>query len=142
MGYFKSVAGELAVGDLALSRRLNDVGVATEAWFDSVSMHRRQQKIFDIENLFKVEPYTRGMVADDTSVTAKSYVIKPKQVIADMSALVDYWGAQGWTKNVDIVKESITAEINAGYNSRIDTEVTDDEAQALRIIATLYKFLF
>lgn len=142
MGYFKSVAGELVIGDLALSLRLNDVGAATEEWFDSVSMHRRQQKIFDIENLFKVEPYTRGMVADDTSVTAKSYVIKPKQVIADMSALVDYWVSQGWTKNGDIVKESITAEINAGNNSRIDTEVTDDEAQALRIVAALYKFLF
>ena len=142
MGYLKNIADELVVGDLATSYRTNDAGAATEEWFDSVSIHRRQQKIFDIENLFTAEPYTRGMLADDTSVTAKAYVIKPKQVIADMSALVDSWNAQGWTKNVDVVKASITAEINESNNSRIDTEVTDDEAQALRIVAVLYKFLF
>ena len=103
---------------------------------------KNEQKIFDIETLFTAEPYTRGMLADDTAVTAKAYVIKPKQVIADMSALVDSWNAQGWTKNVATVKASITAEINESNNSRIDTEVTDDEAQALRIVAVLYKFLF
>ena len=142
MGYFKNVADSLVIGDLALSYRLNDVAAATEEWFDSVSMHRRQQKIFDIENLFTAEPYTRGILADDDSITAKEYVIKPKKVIADISALVDTWDAQGWTKNATEVKASITAEINAGNNSRIDSEVTDDEAQALRIVAILYKFVF
>lgn len=142
MGYFKSVAGELVIGDLALSRRLNDVGAATEEWFDSVSMHRRQQFIFDVENLFKAEPYIRGMVADDDSVTAKAYVIKPKQIIADMFALIDFWDSEGWVKNVATIKESVVAEINSGNQSRMDTEVTLDEAQALRIIANLVKFLF
>lgn len=142
MGYFKNVADSLVIGDLALSYRLNDVAAATDEWYDSVSMHRRQQKIYDIENLFLAEPYTRGMLADNASVTAKDYVIKPKMVIADMSALVDSWDAQGWTKNAADVKASITAEINTGNQSRIDSEVTDDEAQALRIVAILYKFLF
>lgn len=142
MGYFKSVAGELAIGDLALSRRKNDVGAATEEWYDSVSMHRRQQFIHDVENIFKAEPYIRGMVADDASVTAKAYVIKPKQVIADMFALIDYWDGQGWVKNVATIKESVVAEINESNQSRIDQEVTLDEAQALRIVANLVKFLF
>lgn len=142
MGYFKTIAGDLVIGDLALSYRTNGVGAATAEWYDSVSMHRRQQKIFDIETLFQNEPYIRGIVADDTSITDKPYVIKPKKVIADMSALVDNWNEQGWTKNAADVKASIAAEINASNNSRIDTEVTDDEAQALRIIAVLYKFLF
>ncbi len=142
MGYFKSVAGKLSIGDLALSRRLNDVAAATEEWYDSVSMHRRQQFIFDIENLFKAEPYTRGMVADDDSVTAKAYVIKPKQIIADMFALIDFWDGQGWVKNVSTIKESVVAEINESNQSRLDAEVTLDEAQALRIVANLVKFLF
>lgn len=142
MGYFKNIAGDLVIGDLATSYRTNDVGADTEEWFDSVSIHRRQQKISDIESLFTAEPYTRGMLADDESITAKAYVIKPKQVIADMSALVDSWNAQGWTKNAAAVKASIAAEINESNNSRIDSEVTDDEAQALRIVAILYKFLF
>ena len=142
MGYMKNIAGVLAIGDLAISYRTNDAAAATEEWFDSVSIHRRQQKIHDIESLFTNEPYTRGMVADDTAVTAKAYVIKPKQVIADLSALVDFWVSEGWTKNAAIVKASIVAEINSSNNSRIDAEVTDDEALALRIVAILYKFLF
>ncbi len=142
MGYFKSIVNKLAIGDLALSRRLNDVAAATDEWYDSVSMHRRQQFIFDIENLFKAEPYTRGMVADDDSVTAKAYVIKPKQIIADMFALLDFWDSEGWIKNVATIKESVVAEINATNQSRLDSEVTLDEAQALRIVANLVKFLF
>ena len=141
MGYFKSVSGRMVVGDLALSRRLNDVAAATTEWYDSVSMHRRQQKIFDMENVFKSEPYTRGIVADNDSISSKDYVIKPKMVNADIAALVNSWDLQGWTKNAATVKASITAEINALNSSRIDGEVEDDEAQALRIIAILYKYL-
>ena len=142
MGYFKGDTGQLRVGDLALSRRLNDVAAETNEWYDSVSMHRRQQKIFDMENLFSAEPYTRGIVSSDDSITSKPYVIKPKKVIADLSALVDSWVSEGWTKNGDTVKASITAEINSGNNSRIDSEITDDEALALRIVAIAYKYLF
>ena len=142
MGYFKGDTGQLRVGDLALSRRLNDVAAETNEWYDSVSMHRRQQKIFDIESLFTAEPYTRGIVSSDDSITSKPYVIKPKKVISDLSALVDSWVSEGWTKNGDTVKASITAEINESNNSRIDAEVTDDEALALRIVAIAYKYLF
>lgn len=142
MGYFKASTGEMRIGDLALTYRKNAVNAPTEEWFDSVSMHRRQQKIYDIDILFNSSPYTQSMVTDNTSITTKAYVIKPKQVIADLSNLVDNWGLQGWTKNVDIVKASIASEINAVNNSRIDAELTDDEAQALRIIAMKYAFLY
>ena len=86
--------------------------------------------------------HLESILSSDDSVTTKAYVIKPKKVIADLSAMVDLWDAQGWTKNAAAVKASIVAEINAGNNSRIDSEVTDDEAQALRIVAVAYKFLF
>lgn len=142
MGYFKADSGEMRIGDLALTYRTNAVSAPTEEWFDSVSMHRRQQKIYDIDNLFSAEPYTQAMVTDNTSITTKAYVIKPKQVIADLSNLIDGWGLQGWTKNVDVVKASLAAEINTINNSRIDAEMTDDEAQALRIIAMKYAFLY
>lgn len=142
MGYFNSINGEMIVGDLALSYRTNGVGGAATDWFDTVSLHLRQQKIFDMENLFKNEPYSRAMLSSDDSITSKTYVIKPKKVISDFSALVDSWDLQGWTKNASAVKASIKAEINGTNNSRIDSEVTDDPAQALRIVAILYKFLF
>jgi phage tail sheath gpL-like len=142
VSYLVTINDGLAIGDLATTYRTNGVGAATEEWFDSVSIHRRQQKIYDLETLFKNEPYSRGMIADNDSITAKPYVIKPKKVIADLSALVDNWASEGWTKNAAEVKASIAAEINATNNSRIDAEVTDDEAQALRIIAIAYKFLF
>jgi phage tail sheath gpL-like len=102
----------------------------------------RQQKVYDIEQVFLGSPYTQGMLADDDSISTKPYVIKPKKVIADMSALVNSWDAEGWTKNAAEVKASITAKINAGNNSRIDTAVTDDEAKALRIVSAVYNFLF
>lgn len=142
MGYFKSVSGLLRIGDLATSYRTNPQAAATEEWFDTVSVSLRQQKIFDIENIFLNEPYTRGMVAGDDSISNKTYVIKPKKVVSDLSALVNFWDEEGWTKNAAEVKASISAEINTGNNSRIDATVTDDEAKALRIVAVLYNFLF
>ncbi len=142
MGYMKSISNSMVLGDLATSYRTNSTGGATERWYDTVSTSRRQQKVYDTENLFKGSPYNRAMVGDDDSTSTKDYVIKPKKVISDFSVLVDFWVAQGWTKNGDAVKASIKAEINAGNNSRIDTEVTDDEAQALRIVAVLYKYLY
>lgn len=142
IGYFKGDTGELLVGDLALSYRTSGTGGESSAWFDSISMHRRQQKIYEIEQLFLAEPYSRGVVADDTSISDKPYVIKPKKVVADICALVDSWAAEGWTKNAAAVKASVTAEINSTDNSRIDSTVTDDEALALRIIGVLYNFLY
>lgn len=141
-GYFKTATGEMKVGDFATSYRTNDAGSSTESWFDSVSTSRRQQKVYDLENLFNSDPYVRGIVADDTTISSKSYVIKPKKVIADISALVDFWNTEGWTKNAAEVKASITAEINSSNNSRIDASVTDDEALALRIVGVAYQYLF
>jgi phage tail sheath gpL-like len=142
MGFCRIISGSLKAGDMAISYRTNAVGAATEEWFDSVSQTRRQQLVYDVEQLFKNEPYIRGIVADDTSITTKSYVIKPKKVISDLSALVDAWSLNGWVKNAASIKESIAAEINAGNNSRIDAEMTIDEALALRIVGIVEKFLF
>lgn len=142
MSYFTSVSGSLITGDIALSYRKNNVGVLDESWFDLVSLTLKQEKTYEIENVFKSEPYVRGVVVDNDTVTNKPYAIKPKKVIADLSALVNSWGENAWSKNIEAVKASITAEINATYNSRIDSSVTDDEAKALRIVNVLYRFLF
>ena len=140
--YFKTVVGEMVIGDLALSYRTNASGADTEEWFDLVSLTLRQQKVYEIETLFTTGDYIRGIVADDSNVSTKAYVIKPKRVIADMANLVDGWDSEGWTKNAATVKASITASINSTNNSRIDTGIIDDEAKALRIVSALYNFLF
>ena len=142
MSYFRTVGNALVTGDIALSYRLNGVAAPDESWFDLVALTLRQTKVFQIENVFKSEPYLRGMLADNDNISIKPYVIKPKKVIADLSALVNSWDAEGWTKNAAAVKASITAIINTGNNSRIDSAVTDDEAKALRIVNVLYNFLF
>ncbi|MDA3832199.1 MAG: hypothetical protein PF495_02265 [Spirochaetales bacterium] len=142
MGYCKIVSDELVLGDQAISYRTNAVAAATEEWFDSVSQTRRQQLVYDVEQLFLNEPYVRGMVSDDTSITNKSYVIKPKKVVSDLSALVDVWSLNGWVKNAADIKASIAAEINATNNSRIDSEMEVDEALALRIIGIVEKFFY
>ncbi len=143
MGYFKiDSAGSLRIGDLATSYRTNPQAAAATDWYDTVSTHRRQQKSWNVEQLFLASPYDRGVVADDTTITSKSYVIKPAKVVADLMGMVDFWNSEGWTKNPTEVKASISANINSGNNSRIDATLTDDAAQALRIIAQKFKFLF
>jgi len=142
-GYCKlSSSGTLALADLALSYRLTTAGAATEEWFALVQLTLRQVKAYQAEQLFLSDPYTRGMVGSNDIVTGKDYVIKPNKVLADLYALVDSWAAEGWTKNPADVKATISAEINATYNSRIDAEVTDDPAEALRIIAVKLAFLY
>jgi len=142
MSYFKTVGSEMVTGDIALSYRLNGAAARDESWFDLVALTLRQQKVYDIEQVFLSEPYVRGMLADNDSIATKQYVIKPKKVIADLSALVNSLDSEGWTKNAAEVKASITALINVSNNSRIDATVTDDEAKALRIVSVLYNFLF
>ncbi len=143
MGYFNvDTAGALRIGDLATTYRTAPGGAPTEEWFDTVAIHLRQQKSFNLETLFLGSPYERGIVADDTTITAKDYVIKPAKVITDLFGMIDFWNSEGWTKNPATVKATVAAEINTGNNSRIDAELTDDPAQALRIIAVKYKFLF
>jgi len=143
MGYCKlDSSGGLILGDLALSYRTTPAGAATEEWFDLVSLTRRQEKIYSIDQLFNSEPYTRAIAGSDDMVTVKDYVIKPKKIIADLRAMVDFWSSEGWTKNPDTVKSSITAEINAMFDGRMDSIVADDEAQALRIIGVKYAFLY
>ena len=106
MSYFKTVGSEMVTGDIALSYRLNGVNAPTEEWFDLVALTLRQQKIYDIEQKFLTDDYNRGILADNDSISGKSYVIKPKRVVADISALVDSWDSEGWTKNATEVKAS------------------------------------
>ena len=124
------------------TRPSSPTGGATEEWFDLESLTLKQEKVYSIDQLFLNEPYVRPIAGSDDLVTGKSYVIAPKQVIADLRNLVDFWASQGWTKNPDTVKATITAEINALNNSRIDAEMTDDPAQVLRIIAIKYGYLY
>ena len=144
MSYCKiDASGALRLGDVALTYRTNDAGGATEEWFDAVSLHARQAKAYSIEQLFLADKYTRAVVVDNDAVTAVTYAIAPKDVVADLTKLVlDLWVPNVWTKNADAVIASISAEINAANNGRIDAEITDDEAKALRIIAMRYAYLF
>lgn len=137
------LSGILRLGDLPLTYRTDVNDGVTEEWFDAVSLHARQAKVYSIELLFSSEPYTRGVVVDNNAITQIDFAIAPKDVISDLTKLVNQlWVPQGWTKNGNEVIAGITAEINAGNNSRIDASITDDEAKALRIIAIKYSFLF
>ena len=143
MGYCKQLSdGTLVAGDLALSYRTNTAGAATEEWYDIVSLTRRQVMTYQMEQVFKSDPYIRGMVGSDDIVTSKDYVIKPKTVVSDLYRLVDNWASEGWVKNPDDIKATISAEINASNESRIDATITSDEAKALRIIALQAAFLY
>jgi phage tail sheath gpL-like len=143
MGYFKADAeGVLRIVDLACSYRTTPGGADTEEWFDAESIHLRQQKMYDEERTFTSAPYDRAVLASDDVVTSKSWVVKPKTMVTDFINLVDYWASEGWTKNPETVKASIVAEINATFNGRMDSEVTDDDANVLRIIAMKHLFLF
>ncbi len=135
-------SGQCVIGDLALTYRTQAGGAATAEWYDLVSMTRRQAKLYTIDQLLLASPYSRAILGSDDLITSKDYVIKPKKLIADLFGLVDFWASEGWTKNPEAVKDTIAAEINATNNSRLDAELTDDEAQALRIMAVKYAFLY
>jgi len=144
MSYFNiDSSGTHRLGDIALSYRTNGVGGAATNWFDLVSLTRRQAKVYSIEQLFLTEKYNRGVVVDDTSPATADYAIAPKDVIADLTKLIsELWGPFAWTKNLKTVIKSLVAEINNANNGRIDSQVTDDEAEALRILAFKYAYLY
>lgn len=137
------VAGKLRFGDIALTHRTNASSAPTEEWFDAVSLSLRQAKAYSLEQLFLTEKYERGVVITNSDVTAVDFAIAPKDLIADVTKLIeDLWKPKSWSKNIEAVIEGITADINDANNSRIDGEMTDDPAQALRIIAFKYAYLF
>jgi phage tail sheath gpL-like len=144
MGYCKiDSSGVSRFGDQALTYRTNDAGGDSEEWFDLVSISTRQAKAYSLEQLFLTDKYQRAVVVTNDDVTAVDYAIAPKDVVADITKLIeDLWAPNAWTKNVETVIEGITAEINDANNARIDAELTDDEAKTLRIIALKYAFLY
>ncbi|MCK5613744.1 hypothetical protein KAR91_68400 [Candidatus Pacearchaeota archaeon] len=144
MGYCTiDTAGVPRFGDIALTHRTNTSGGATEEWFDFVTLSARQAKAYSLEQLFLTDKYARGVVVDDAAVTAVSFSIAPKDVVSDITKLIeDLWAPQAWSKNTAEIIAGITAEINAGFEGRIDAELTDDEAKALRVIAVRYAYLF
>ena len=138
-----SSSGVASLGDLALTYRTNSLGGSTEEWYDVQSLSTRQAKAYSMEQLFKRAPYDRAVVVDNFSPTAVEYAVAPKDIIADITKLIDeLWVPFAWTKNRDEVVESITAGINAGNNGRIDASLIDDGAMALRIITANIKFLY
>lgn len=139
-----NTAGSLQLGDIALTLRTDSFGGSTEEWFDAVGLHARQAKAYSIEQLFKGPDYARGVVTGDNDPPTKvPYAIAPKDIISAMTKLIfDLWVPNAWTKNPVAVVKGLTAEINAANNSRIDGQVTDDPAQALRIIAMKYAYLY
>lgn len=144
MTYVKIDSGGTArLGDTALTYRTNDSGGSTEEWFDVESLCGRQAKAYSLEQIFLADKFQRGVVVDNNAVTAVSFAVAPKDVVAEITKLVqDLWSPYAWSKNADDIIASITAEINSGNNSRIDSEVVDDEAKALRIIAVRYAYLY
>lgn len=143
MGFCKVVGTELQLGDIPLTYRTNGSGGAATDWYDAVSLHRRQAKAYSIEQLFATEKYQRAVVVSDTDVTKVDFAIAPKDVISDLTKLIsDLWIPYGWSKNGDDIIENLTAEINETYESRIDAQITDDEAQALRQVALKYAFYY
>ena len=70
-------------------------------------------------------PFTRAVVVDDDSVTAKAYAIRPKTVKAFAVQLVDNWIAEGWSRERDAIVGGIVAEIDAGNAGRINLLVPD-----------------
>lgn len=144
MSYVKiDNSGTARLGDIALSYRTNDSGGSTEEWFDLVSLHNRQAKAYSIEQIFLQDAYQRGVLVDNDAVTAVPFAVAPKDLVAELSKLVeDLWAPFAWSKNIEEILSSISAEINSGNNSRVDAEITDDEAKALRIIAVRYAYLY
>lgn len=143
IGFCKAIGSALQLGDIALTYRTNGAGGAATDWYDAVSLHRRQAKAYSIEQLFLTDKYSRAVVVDNAAVTKVDFAIAPKDVISDLTKLItDLWGPYGWSKNIETIIENLTAEINSGYESRIDAQITDDEAQALRQIALKYAFYY
>jgi phage tail sheath gpL-like len=144
MGYCKVNDDGTAIwGDIALTYRKTATGGDTEEYFDAVSLHARQAKIYSIDQLFLTEKYAQAVVVANEDVTVVDYSLAPKDVVADLSKLIDdLWAPFAWTKNADDVIDGIAAEINGTFEGRIDSSLIDDEAKALRIIAVKYAFLF
>lgn len=143
IGYCNIIGSQLRLGDIPLTYRTNDAGGDATDWYDAVSLHRRQAKAYSIEELFLTEKYQRGVVVDNDAVTKVDFTVAPKDVISDLTKLIsDLWGPYGWSKNIDEIIANLAAEINSGYEGRIDAQITDDEAQALRQVALKYAFYY
>lgn len=134
----------MRIGDIALSYRTNDAGGKTTEWYEAVQLHLRQAKSYSLEQVFLTADYARGVVKSDLDVGGGvNFDVAPKDVVSSIAKLIDdLWGFYVWTKNVKTVKKSIAAEINGSNNGRIDSALTDDSAEALRIIAVSYKYYY
>ena len=132
----------VAIEDLVTTLTTDTLGNLEDAWRFVETVYNIQTKIFQLDTTFSASPFTRAVVVDDDSVTAKAYAIRPKTVKAFAVQLVDNWIAEGWSRERDAIVGGIVAEIDAGNAGRINLLVPDVIAAGLKIVAVKYEWSF
>lgn len=113
-----------------------------DAWRFAETVFNLMNKVYQIDQTFKAEPFARSIVVDDASTTQKQYAIRPKVVKGYAVALVDNWIAQAWSRERDAIVAGITAEINATNAGRIDLVIPDVMAAGGKIYAIKLEWSF
>lgn len=132
----------VAIEDLVTTLTTDTLGNLEDAWRFVETVYNIQTKIYQLDIIFSDSPFTRSVVVDDDSVTAKAYAIRPKTVKAFAIQLVDKWIGEGWSRERDAIVNGIVAEIDTGNAGRINLLIPDIIAAGLKIVAVKYEWSF
>lgn len=135
--------GSVSLNDMVTTYKTNSQGAVDPSWQYLETISNIQAKMYSMATMFKLPPYDRAIVVDDTSVSNKPYVVSPKSVKAAMINLIDNnWILNAGSKNRASIVGSLITLINVGNAGRIDVNFVDTISAGLRIIAVAYQWSF
>jgi phage tail sheath gpL-like len=137
-----TASGQVKTWDVLTTYKTNAGGAVDISWRYACTITNTQQKEYDLDQMLASSPFDRALIVDDTSLSSKEYALSPKKVAAFFLDKFEQWNIQAWSFNLDLMRASLTTEIDSGNPGRINVEFTDYVTSGLRIVAVKRNWSF
>ncbi|NIZ41346.1 hypothetical protein PVA45_07245 (plasmid) [Entomospira entomophila] len=134
-------AGQLLLGDVCSTYRLDADGFTDETWYFAEMMANYQSKLFDMEFLIKSR-YSQVIFVPNNSTTRRDNVVKPNDVKLAIMGLMRGWESDALSVNIDQVIDTLKVQFNPNNPARMDIQFIDQMSVGGRIFTVTYSHGF
>jgi phage tail sheath gpL-like len=136
------IGGQVVIKDLLTTYKTNAGGAADSSFRYVETVCNIQNKEYQIDTMFRSDPFTRATVITDDDLSSKDYAINPKTVKAYVTSLINTWIANNWSVQRDAIIAGLIVEIDSGNPGRFNILLPDRLSTPLRIVAVSYQWSF
>lgn len=138
---WKVIAGKVVIERVITTYRLNNAGAVDVAYLDLNTLLTLSFLRWDYRNIM-LRKFSRHKLASDGSrFKSGQAILTPKIAKAEALAIFRNWEENGLVENVDQFKRDLIIERSSADVNRLDTKMSPDLMNQLRVIGTQIAFL-